>query len=50
MGWRDWLDSAGASAGPVTEGVGVELLIIELPLLLDCAKAVPAVRSAMAAA
>jgi hypothetical protein len=53
----DWLtvlgcvvdDVPGLSTGPLAEGVGVELLSVEALGLLDCAKAVPAVRRATAA-
>lgn len=42
-------DVPGLSTGPRAAGVGVELLIVEALGLLDCAKAVPAVRRATAA-
>src|ERR1700733_1229257 len=46
-----WLDEPPLpSAGPLIDGVGVALFIIELLLLLDCAKAALAVSRAMAAA
>jgi hypothetical protein len=42
-------DVPGLSTGPRAAGVSVELLIVEAFGGLDCAKAVPAVRRAMAA-
>lgn len=48
---EDWLDEPPLpSVGPLIDGVGVELFVIELLLLLDCAKATLAVSKAIAAA